>query len=137
MAEFLTRAGTDMVINAFIGEAAFELDDADVVIFTEPPTELGTDGVEVDGGSYTRQPYVGTPSGPGTAGQTGKTVSTNGMLFPAMPVASADIEGIGLARRSDGVIFAVNDTWTPTEPFDIGGNLFIGAGDFAFFGKKS
>lgn len=137
MSEFLTRAGTDMVIDAITGTAAFPLDDLDVAVFTTPPTEDGDDGVEVVGGSYARQPFTGTASAAGTTGQTGRTLSTANLLFASMPVPSTDIQGIALARRSDGVLVAVNDTWTPTDPFDVGGNLFIAPGAFSFYFKKS
>jgi hypothetical protein len=130
-------AGAEAFLNAFTGQAAFDMDDLDVLIFTTPPTELGTDGVEVTGGSYARQPLMPSAAAPGSTGRVAQTVSTTNLLFAGMPVASTDVEGLGLARRSDGVIVAVNDTWTPTDPFDIGGNLYIAPGDFAFYHKKA
>jgi hypothetical protein len=53
-----------------------------------------------------------------------------------MPVASTAVVGYGLADTTTHEVWFVNDSWTPTDPFAVGGNFHIAIGALELFGNN-
>lgn len=121
MADFLTRSAGKAYLDS--------LTNLVVALYTAPPTE-STAGTELTGGGYSRQPYSTPVAANGLAGETARRVGTN-ILFTNMPVASSAILGLALIDSLSGEIVAVDDTWTPSSSFAVGGNLLIDSLVFA------
>lgn len=136
MASFLTEAFTIDVLNSKTNSIGYAAGDSELVLFTDPPTKAGTDGVEVVGGGYARQIVQFGTATAGSAGRTGQVVNEASVLISNMPVASADVVGYALADAVTHEIWFVNDSWTPTETFAVGGNFSAPVGALVLYGNN-
>ena len=109
---------------------------SELVIFTSPPTKAGDDGTEVVGGGYSRQAVPFAPATAGSVGRTGQVANDSSVSFANMPVASSGVQGWGLADAATDEVWYVDPNWTPTEAFDVGGNLNIAAGALVLYGEN-
>lgn len=131
MAVFATRAFGKQILDDLLSGAV------KVALFTTPPTEVGTDGVEVSGGGYARQSLTSGPAADGSTGRTAQAASSAQLMFTNMPVASTAVHGLAICDATTGQVQLVNDTWSPTAPFSVGQNLLIDVGDFITYTDKS
>jgi hypothetical protein len=137
VAVFLTPAHTMRLIALSTNSTYVEPHDSTLVLFTDPPSMGsldGSDGVEVVGGGYAR-PVVdfGDPT-PGVAGRTGQGTNVSAVSIPDMPVASSEIVGLGLANAQTGEIWIVDDSWTPSVDFEVGGGFTLAPHELDLFG---
>lgn len=127
---------TENKTQAIIDDA---LQGVELVIFTTAPTfaDDASDGVEVVGGGYDSPAVVFGPAVDGTGVRTGQTANTSQALIQNMPVASSAVNGYGLRYTATGVIFFVDQDWTPTDAFTVGGNLLVQPGDLVIYGTPA
>ena len=109
---------------------------SELVLFTDPPTKVGTDGTEVVGGGYLRPAVPFAPATAGTFGQTGRVANDSGVTIPNMPVASTAVQGFGLADAATDEIWYVDPDWTPTKPFAAGEDFHADAGALVLYGEN-
>lgn len=126
MATFLTLDEAARYLASKTRSEYAEAHDSAFVLFTSPPplgTVDGSDGVEVAG--YTR-PILdfGVPA-PGSPGRTAQSKPVTSIMIDGMPVASTEVHGFGFANASTGEVWVVNDSWTPSTPFEVGGMLIV------------
>src|SRR5262245_12089692 len=136
MADFITQDETKRYLDSRTNSVYYAPGDSELVLFTTPPTKVGTDGTEVAGGGYTRPTVSFATAVNGSSGRTGQTSNDAGVTITNMPVASTAILGYGLADTATNEIWFVNDTWTPTNAFAIGGNFHIEPGELVLFGEN-
>ena len=134
MATFLTEDCTKAVLDAKMNGVYMLEGGSELVLFTAPPTKVGTDGTEVAGGDYARVTIPVGSAVAGSAGRTGQNVSTGGLLFSNMPVDNTDVVGYGYADTITHDIWFVNDSWTPAATFGIGDDYLIPAAALVTFG---
>ena len=137
MASWLTPAETKRYIESRTRSVYYEPGEAELVVFTTPPTmadETGSDGVEV---AVTRPVLSFSAAVDGASGRTGQAATNAAVSVASMPVASTDVVGYGFADVVTNEIWFVNDGWTPTESFAVGGTLHIAAGELDFFGAPT
>lgn len=97
-----------------------------VSLFTTQPTDLGTDGVEVVGGSYARQsapPGGGTPGWAQTAGGAGKASNTQLLTFTNMPACT--VVGTGIWDALTGGNLLTHGTAAAPRTVVVGDSLTI------------
>ena len=133
MASWLTPAESKRYINSRTRSTFYEAGEAELVLFTTPPTmadETGSDGDEV---AVTRPILAFSEAVDGSAGRSGQGVTNAPVTIASMPVASGDIHGYGFADSVTHEVWFVNDSWTPSESFAVGGNFVVAAGELDFF----
>ena len=137
MASWLTQAESKRYIDSRTRSVYYEPGESELVLFTTPPTmadETASDGVEV---AVTRPTLEFAAATVGTAGLTGLAVTNAAVSIASMPVADTDIHGYGFADVVTHEIWFVNDSWTPTETFAVGGTFFAAAGELTIFGAPT
>lgn len=134
MATFLTQQAGKEFLDFKMGSVYTAPGDSELVLYTVPPTKVGTDGTELAGGGYDAPLITVGAAVNGTSGRTAQITNTNGLLFSDMPVDFADITGFGLRTPGASSPWLVNDSWTPTDTAKLAGeSLFIPAGALTVF----
>ena len=136
MASFITQAETKRYLDSRTNSVYYAPGDSEIVFFTTPPTKVGTDGTELTGGGYARVTVGFGTAVNGSAGRTGQTSNDVGFTVTNMPVASTSVVGYALADSVTHEIWFVNDSWTPTNAFAVGGNMNVAAGALVLFGNN-
>ena len=121
MANNLTNTAENLILDHFLGVAAYTFDSTVFVgLYTVAPTD-STSGTEVTGGSYARQAITFA------AASGGATSNTTDVDFTGMPAATT--VAVAVHTASTGGTMLMYGTLTTNKTTDAGDTLRIAAGD--------
>ena len=121
MANNLTNTAENLILDHFLGVAAYTFDSTVFAgLYTVAPTD-STAGTEVTGGSYARQAITFS------AASGGATSNTGDVDFTGMPAATT--VAVAIHTASTGGTMLMYGTLTTNKTTDAGDTLRIATGD--------
>ena len=121
MANNLTNTAENLILDHFLGTAAYAFDSTVFAgLYTVAPTD-STAGTEVTGGSYVRQAITFS------AASGGATSNTGNVDFTGMPAATT--VAVAIHTASTGGTMLMYGTLTTNKTTDAGDTLRIATGD--------
>jgi uncharacterized iron-regulated membrane protein len=121
MANNLTNTAENLILDHFLGVAAYTFDSTVFAgLYTVAPTD-STAGTEVTGGSYVRQAITFS------AASGGATSNTTDVDFTGMPAATT--VAVAIHTASTGGTMLMYGTLTTNKTTDAGDTLRIATGD--------
>ena len=121
MANNLTNTAENLILDHFLGTAAYAFDSTVFAgLYTVAPTD-STAGTEVTGGSYVRQAITFS------AASGGATSNTTDVDFTGMPAATT--VAVAIHTASTGGTMLMYGTLTTNKTTDAGDTLRIATGD--------